>query len=78
MEGLLCAPTFGGCGPQLTWWMQWEVWAESDTEKKPEIVDEEGGCEDVFTARDGELARIGVVDGVGDGSSDVDGFGDRE
>lgn len=28
MPGLLCAPTLGGCGPQLPWGVWWEMWAE--------------------------------------------------
>lgn len=55
------------------------MWAELDREKKLEIGDEkEDGSEDVFSARDGELAGIGVGDGVGDGSRDANGVGDPE
>ena len=39
---------------------------------------EEAECEDGFGDRYGELARIGVVDRVEDGSRDVDGFEDGE
>lgn len=55
------------------------MWAESGMEKRPEARhEEEAACEDAFEHRDGELAQIGVVDRVGDGSRDVDGVGDGE
>lgn len=43
------------------------MWAELGMEKRLETEDEEAGCEHGFTARDGELARMGVVHCVGDG-----------
>lgn len=64
---MLWAPTFRGGGLQLTWGTQWEMWAELGMEKRLETEDEEAGCEHGFTARDGELARMGVVHCVGDG-----------
>lgn len=40
--------------------------------------EEEAECEDGFGDRDGELARIVVVDRSGDGSRDVDGVWNGE
>lgn len=79
MEGLLCVPMLRCSGSQLTWGMQWEMWTELGMEKRLETGHEkEAGCQDGFTVRDGELARIGVVDRVREGRTDVDAMGDRE
>lgn len=79
MEGLLCVPMLRCSGSQLTWGMQWEMWTELGMEKRLETGREkEAGCQDGFTVRDGELARIGVVDRVREGRTDVDAMGDRE
>lgn len=83
MEGLLCVPMLRCSGSQLTWGMQWEMWTELGMEKRLETRletghEKEAGCQDGFTVRDGELARIGVVDRVREGRTDVDAMGDRE
>lgn len=86
MEGLFCAPrslvgyrtraALRVCGPRRTWGMRWGIWTELGMGKCLETGDEEAGCENGLGY--GELARIGVVDRVRDGSRDVDGVGDWE
>lgn len=76
---MFCAPTLRGSGPKLTSGMRWEMWVEPEMERRLESRDEEEAeCEDGFGDRDGELARIVVVDRSGDGSRDVDGVWNGE